>query len=57
MLLNKMNKTYAPASTLAPELPAALDSFFAKAFEPEPARRFRNVPDLLEALRAVTAAR
>ncbi|MBI4346351.1 MAG: protein kinase [Elusimicrobia bacterium] len=57
MLLNKMNKTYAPATTLAPELPAGLDAFFAKALEPEPSRRFRTVGELLTALRSVTAAR
>ncbi|MCX5790370.1 MAG: protein kinase [Elusimicrobia bacterium] len=31
MLLSKMNKTYAPASTLAPELPAAVEELMAKA--------------------------
>lgn len=55
MLLNKMNKSYAPPSTLAPELPSALDELFAKAFEPDPVRRFHTVAEFLGALRGVRA--
>ncbi|MCX5790309.1 MAG: protein kinase, partial [Elusimicrobia bacterium] len=55
MLMNKMNKSYAAPSRLAPELPGAVDEFFAAAFEPEPTRRFRTVQDFVHALRQAAA--
>ena len=55
MLMNKMNKSYAAPSRLAPELPGVVDEFFAAAFEPEPTRRFRTVQDFVHALRQAAA--
>ncbi|MBI4422811.1 MAG: protein kinase [Elusimicrobia bacterium] len=55
MLLNKMNKAYAPPTTLAPSLPPAVDPLMAKALEPEPARRYRNVEEFLAAVRSLAA--
>ncbi|MCX5787444.1 MAG: serine/threonine-protein kinase [Elusimicrobia bacterium] len=37
--MNKLNKAYAPASKVAKGLPAYIDIFFARAFEPDPTKR------------------
>ncbi|MBI5209162.1 MAG: protein kinase [Elusimicrobia bacterium] len=45
-LADKMERRWAPVTRLDPGLPAALDAFFAKALEPEPAARFRGAREL-----------
>ena len=57
MLMNKMKKSYASPSGLAPGLPAAVDALFATAFEPDPARRFHTVEEFAGALRQAAALR
>ncbi len=44
------------ATTILPTLPAAIDSFFKKALEKDPARRYQSAQDLAAALRRVAAS-
>lgn len=45
----KLQKVYAPATTLNPALPAALDHFFATAMDPDPTKRFSSASAFMEA--------
>jgi serine/threonine protein kinase/class 3 adenylate cyclase len=59
---NLLNGTFRPPdvtpSSLVPELGTDLDSFFARALEPDPSRRFQSAQELAAAFAAiVTAAR
>ncbi len=42
MLMNKINKEYAPLSSVAPGVPPALDRLIAQAFEPDPDKRIQS---------------
>lgn len=44
---------YLPASQAAKGLPAGIDAFFARALDPEPARRFSTSAELLGAFRSL----
>lgn len=44
-----------PVSQRAAALPTTLDDFFAQAFDPVPARRFRSATGMMDALRAALA--
>jgi len=50
MLMNKMDKKYIPASKLAPALPPGVDEVFARAFQPDPEKRFHSAKELVGAL-------
>jgi serine/threonine-protein kinase len=56
MLLNKMNKSFVPPSTLAPELPAAFDTMMSRALDPDPTKRFRTVKEFNAALDQAAAS-
>ena len=45
--MNKLNKVYAPASKVAKGLPAYIDIFFARAFEPDPTKRHSSAGALM----------
>ena len=53
MLMNKVNKAFAPVTTLAPELPPQADLVFAEALDPDPAKRVGSPRELLSRLAAV----
>jgi hypothetical protein len=44
---------YLPASETAKGLPAGIDAFFARALDPDPARRFTTASELVGALRSL----
>jgi phosphinothricin acetyltransferase len=44
---------YLPASETAKGLPAGIDAFFARALDPDPARRFATAAELVGALRSL----
>ena len=52
MLMNKVNKAFAPATTLAPELPPQADELFAQALEPDPSKRVPAPGAFLQRLEA-----
>ena len=45
----KLQKVYAPATTLNPTLPAAIDHFFATALDPDPTKRPASASAFMEA--------
>jgi tetratricopeptide (TPR) repeat protein/tRNA A-37 threonylcarbamoyl transferase component Bud32 len=55
MLMNKMEKKYVPATQAAPGLPPGIDEVFARAFEPDPAKRFHSAKELVAALDGLSA--
>ena len=55
MLMSKINKAYAPATALAPELPGEIDAVFSAALEPDPSRRLPSPRELLERVKAAAA--
>jgi serine/threonine-protein kinase len=55
MLLNKLDKSFAPASTLAPELPAGADQIFSAALEPDPGKRLGSAKEFLARLEALSS--
>ncbi len=57
MLMNKVNKQFAPVTTLAPELPPVMDQVFADALDPEPSKRIASPKELLARVEAAAAAR
>jgi eukaryotic-like serine/threonine-protein kinase len=44
-----------PATTYAPELPAAIDAWFARALHPDPAERFQSAAEMATALAGIAA--
>ena len=52
-----INATYKPATQGRRDLPAALDGFFARAFELEPTRRFGSAGELASAFHVAAASR
>ncbi|MFH1723319.1 MAG: protein kinase [Elusimicrobiota bacterium] len=57
MLMAKMNKTYAPASSLGKSLPHGFDAVMSKALEPGPDDRHRTAGELLRSLEALAVVR
>lgn len=57
MLMNKVDKAFAPVTTLAPELPSELDAVFADALEPDPAQRVSSPRELVARVEAAAARR
>ncbi|MFA6003983.1 MAG: protein kinase [Elusimicrobiota bacterium] len=55
MLMNKVNMSYAPISTVAAGLPPGIDAVFSRAFQPDPDRRYHSPGELLTALEALPA--
>ncbi|MDE1976717.1 MAG: protein kinase [Elusimicrobia bacterium] len=55
MLMNKINKEYAPLSSVAPGLPPALDRLMAQAFEPDPDKRIQSPKAFVAGLDEVLA--
>jgi tetratricopeptide (TPR) repeat protein len=53
MLMNKLNKAYAPVTTLAPELPSEIDAVFSAALEPDPGKRIASPTELVARVAAV----
>ena len=49
-----LNRTPPPASTLAPQVPAALSNIIARALEKDPAKRYQRVADLRADLQRVS---
>jgi tetratricopeptide (TPR) repeat protein len=56
MLMNKINMSYVPPSKMADHLPAPLDEVFAKAFQPDPEKRYRAAGEFAGALEAALSA-
>ncbi len=56
MLMNKINKSYVPASKAMPGLPTAVDGVFARALDPDPEKRFHSAQELVAALEALAQA-
>jgi tetratricopeptide (TPR) repeat protein/tRNA A-37 threonylcarbamoyl transferase component Bud32 len=57
MLMSKMNKNFAKATALAPELPEELDAVFASALDPEPNRRVPTAKELIALVERAAAGR
>ncbi|MBI3553630.1 MAG: protein kinase [Elusimicrobia bacterium] len=55
MLMNKLKKAFAPASSAAPGLPPGLDAVMAKALDPDPARRYASAGSFLRDLETLEA--
>ena len=53
MLMAKINKTYEAPSKVVEGLPAGLDEVFAKAFDPEPDKRYPTAGEFYKALEAL----
>jgi serine/threonine-protein kinase len=51
----KVEKRFTPVSALVPGIPKAVDAFFDRALEPDPAKRFRTASELARALAAIEA--
>ncbi len=56
MLMNKINLSYVPPSKMIDGLPAALDEVFARAFQPDPDKRYRAAGEFAGALEAALSA-
>jgi tetratricopeptide (TPR) repeat protein len=54
MLMGKIEKLYAPAGALSPELPSGIDEVLARALEPDPSRRIGSARELVGLLEALT---
>ncbi|NNN05292.1 MAG: protein kinase [Elusimicrobia bacterium] len=52
MSLNKLNMAYEPATKRVPGLPAAVDAAFARAFQPDPGKRWSSPREFVTALDA-----
>lgn len=53
-LEQKLNRAFVPIESRDPTLPKALGPFFARAFEPDPTRRFPNAQDFIKEFHAAT---
>ncbi|MDX6770646.1 MAG: protein kinase [Elusimicrobiota bacterium] len=56
MLMNKINLSYVPPSKMTGGLPAAIDEVFAKAFQPDPDKRYRASGEFAAALESALSA-
>ncbi|MCX5787446.1 MAG: protein kinase [Elusimicrobia bacterium] len=56
LLMSKLSKTYAPASEVAAGLPQGLDAVFARAFEPDPTKRYPSARELVRELDTLACA-
>ncbi|MCX5787441.1 MAG: protein kinase, partial [Elusimicrobia bacterium] len=54
LLMNKLKKEYAPPSAVATGLPPGLDAVFARAFEPDPQKRYPSAGALVRELDALS---
>ncbi|HVA65725.1 MAG TPA: protein kinase [Elusimicrobiota bacterium] len=55
MLMNKINKEYAPLSSVAPGVPPALDRLMAQVFDPDPDKRIPSAKAFVAGLDEVLA--
>jgi serine/threonine-protein kinase len=53
--LRLRTKTYARASEVVPELPAAIDAWFDRALDPDPEKRFQSAAELASEFLAIAA--
>ncbi|MFI5346433.1 MAG: protein kinase [Elusimicrobiota bacterium] len=53
LLMNKLKSVYEPPSKLDPGLPRGLDDVFAKAFDPDPDKRYATAGAFLRALESL----
>lgn len=53
MLMNKINRVYAPLSGQAAGLPPGIDDVFARAFDPDPEKRFHSAGEFVAGLEAL----
>ena len=56
MSLNKLNMAYEPVTKRVPGLPPAVDAAFARAFQPDPVKRWHSPREFVAALEAALAA-
>ncbi len=56
MLMNKINLSYVPPSKMVEGLPAGLDDVFARAFDPDPDKRYHASGEFAAALESAVSA-